>query len=121
MGGYEHDLKTFRQAVIQTNALKPDFVVMHHPLYTDKPDEKNGYYNLPKAKRTELLELFEKHGVVAVLTGYAHKVIIREHKGIQLVTGETTSKTHGSPLGFRLWHIKEPRPYKHESVRLKGF
>jgi hypothetical protein len=99
----------------------PVFVVMHHPLYTDTPDEKDGYYNLPKAKRTVLLELFEKHGVVAVLTGHAHKVIIREHKGIQLVTGETTSKTHGSPLGFRLWHIKGARPYKHESVPLKGF
>jgi 3',5'-cyclic AMP phosphodiesterase CpdA len=99
----------------------PVFVVMHHPLYTDTLDEKDAYSNLPTAKRKELLELFEKHGVVAVLTGHEHKVIIREHKGIQLVTGETTSKTHGSPLGFRLWHIKGARPYKHESVSLKGY
>lgn len=27
-GGYEHDLKTFEQAVVQSNALKPDFVVI---------------------------------------------------------------------------------------------
>ena len=27
-GGYEHDLKTFEQAVVQTNALKPDFAVI---------------------------------------------------------------------------------------------
>ena len=97
----------------------PVFVVMHHPLYTGKPDEKDGYYNLPIAKRKELLGLFETHGVVAVLTGHAHKVIINEHKGIQLVTGQATSRTHGSPLGFRLWHIKEPRPLVHESIKLK--
>jgi hypothetical protein len=66
------------------------------------------------------LEIFEKYGIVAVLTGRAHKVIIREHKGMQLVTVEATSKTHGSPLGFRLWHIKGTRPYRHESVPLKG-
>jgi 3',5'-cyclic AMP phosphodiesterase CpdA len=28
MGGYEHDVKTFKQAVVQINALKPDFVVI---------------------------------------------------------------------------------------------
>ena len=97
------------------------FVIMHHPLYTGEPDEKDSYMNLPKDKRKELLELFEKHGVVAVLTGHAHKVIIKEYKGMQLVTGEATSQNHGSPIGFRLWQVGDKRPYKHSSVPLKGF
>ena len=98
----------------------PVFVVMHHPLYTKEPGEKDTYTNLPTEKRKELLDLFEKYGVVAVLTGHAHQIIINDHKGIQLVTGEATSKTHGSPLGFRLWHVGGTRPYRHESVPLEG-
>ena len=98
----------------------PVFVVIHHPLYADRPDEEDSYTNLPQEKRRELLALFEQHGVVAVLTGHAHRIIIKDHKGIQLVTGETTSKTHGSPLGFRLWRVEGERPYRHESVPLEG-
>ena len=120
-GGYEHDLKTFEQAVVQSNALKPVFVVMHHPLYVKEPDEKDSGVNLPLEKRKELLALFEKHGVVAVLTGHAHRIIINDHKGIQMVTGEATSTNHGAKVGFRLWHIEGERPYKHESVPLEGF
>lgn len=96
----------------------PVFVVMHHPLFASTPDEKDTYTNLPQEKRKELLELFKKHGVVAVLTGHAHKIIINDYEGMQLVTGETTSKTHGSPLGFRLWHVGGAPPYRHESVPL---
>jgi len=78
--------------------------------------------NLPPAKRTELLDLFERRGVVAVLGGHAHRLIINDHKGIQLVNGETTSKNFDKrPLGFRLWHVADPRPFRHESVSLEGF
>lgn len=100
---------------------QPVFVVMHHPLYVKQPDEKDSGVNLPLEKRKELLALFEKHGVVAVLTGHAHRIIINNHKGIQMVTGEATSTTHGAKVGFRLWHIGAKRPYKHESVALEGF
>jgi len=97
------------------------FVLGHYPLFTKKPDEREAYYNLPSAKRKNLLDLFEKHGVVAVLTGHAHRIIINEYKGIQLVTGQATSRTSGSPLGFRVWHVKEPKPFAHESVPIAGF
>ena len=100
---------------------QPVFVVMHHPLYVKDPEEKDSGVNLPLEKRKELLALFEKHGVVAVLTGHAHRIIINDHKGIQMVTGEATSTNHGAKVGFRLWHIEGERPYKHESVPLEGF
>ena len=41
----------------------PIFVVQHHPLYYDTPDQ----ISLPVDKRNELLALFEECGVVAVL------------------------------------------------------
>lgn len=51
MGGYEHDVKSFRQAVKQINALHPDFVVIcgdlvHNPTdssYSDFKEIKSGF------------------------------------------------------------------------------
>lgn len=94
----------------------PVFVVSHYPLYLNQPDERETYSNLPISQRTELLDLFAETGVVAVLSGHAHRIAINDYKGIQMVTGESTSKTHGSPLGFRVWHISGSPPFEHESV-----
>ena len=98
------------------------FVVGHHPLFIKNPDEDEGYYNLPVAKRRELLPLFETRGVVAMLTGHTHLLLINEYKGIQLVSGETTSVNFDErPLGFRLWQVGGPRPFMHTLVPLEGF
>jgi hypothetical protein len=93
----------------------PIFIVMHHPLFLTSPDEAEEYYNLPPAKRSELLALFVDAGVVAVLGGHRHLLVINEYKGIQLVNGETTCRHFdNSPLGFRLWHVDSPTSIHHE-------
>ena len=93
----------------------PIFMVQHHPLYLTSPDEAENHFNLPLAKRSELLALFENCGVVAVLSGHTHQLFINEYKGIQMVAGEATSKNNdGSPLGFRLWHVDSPTSIRHE-------
>ncbi len=93
----------------------PVFIVGHHPFYLTSPDEAEEYYNLPPAKRSELLALFEESGVVAVLGGHRHLLLINEYKGIQLVNGETTCRHFDeSPLGFRLWHVESPTSIRHE-------
>ncbi len=104
------------------NQESPVFIVGHHPLFLEKPDEEDGYYNLPIIKRKQLLTLFEKYGVVAVLGGHTHTLYINEYKNIQLVNGETTSKNFDNrPFGFRLWHINSSRPFKHSFIALSGF
>jgi 3',5'-cyclic AMP phosphodiesterase CpdA len=98
------------------------FIVGHYPLFVKKPDEDEEYMNLPLEIRKELLGLFEKRNVVAVLGGHTHKLIINDYKGIQLVNAETTSKNFdGRALGFRLWHVVDPKPFKHDFVPLEGF
>jgi len=93
----------------------PVFVVGHHPLYLTNPDEAEEYYNVPPAKRSELLALFEDSGVVGVLGGHRHLLVINDYKGIQLVNGEVTSRHFdSSPLGFRLWHVDSPTLIRHE-------
>jgi len=98
------------------------FILGHYPLFIRKPDEADEYYNLPLEKRKELLGLFEKRNVVAVLGGHLHRLVINNHKGIQLVNAETTCRNFdGRPLGFRLWHIGGIRPFKHDFVTLEDF
>ncbi len=98
---------------------QPVFVICHYLLFENNPDEPDSYYNLPLAKRKELLELFERSGVVALLAGHTHRTIIKEYHGIQMVTSETTSRNFDKrPFGFRVWHIGPARPYRHEFVPL---
>lgn len=109
-------------ATLRTAAEKrfPVFVVGHIPVYVKDIDEKDAYYNLPLAMRAGLLERMHAHGVVALLAGHTHKTIIKEHQGIQIVNGETTSKNFdGRPFGFRLWHVGPSRPFRHEFVPLE--
>ncbi|MBN2374935.1 MAG: metallophosphoesterase [Sedimentisphaerales bacterium] len=100
----------------------PIFIAGHHPLFLKDPDEKEEYFNLAPEKRHELLNLFEKHNVVAVLGGHTHELVINEYHGIQLVNAETTSKNFDKrPMGFRLWHIGPQRPFVHDFIPLNDF
>ena len=98
------------------------FIVGHYPMFLENPDEDEEYMNLPLGKRTELLSLFRRSGVVAVLGGHVHRLLVNDYQGVQLVNGETTSKNFDKrPLGFRVWHITDARPFRHEFVPLVGF
>ena len=100
---------------------RPVVVVAHYPLFLTDPDEKEGYYNIPVAKRKELLALCEKNGVVAFLAGHTHKLIIKDYNGIQMVNGETTSKNFDKrPMGFRLWNAATSGEMVHRFVELEG-
>jgi 3',5'-cyclic AMP phosphodiesterase CpdA len=97
------------------------FLVMHHPLFTKEAEEPENYFNLPPGKRKELLSLFERCGVMAVLAGHTHTTAITEYRGIQFATSETTSKNFDQrPYGFRIWHVAPQRPYRTEFVPLPG-
>ncbi|MBN2294861.1 MAG: metallophosphoesterase [Pirellulales bacterium] len=98
----------------------PVFIAAHYPLFVKTIEEKDQYFNLPLDKRKELLALYENNGVVALLAGHTHKTIVKRHKGIQLVNGETTSVNFDKrPRGFRLWTVTTPLDIKHEPVPLK--
>lgn len=99
---------------------RPVVVVGHIPLFVKEPNEPDEYFNLPLDKRGALLDLYREYGVVAVLTGHAHKTLINEYQGILLITGETTSKNFDHrPRGFRLWTVDGPNGLRHEFVPLR--
>src|SRR2546425_8703 len=81
---------------------QPILVICHHPFFVKQPEEADSYYNLPIAKRKELLDLCQRSGVVAILAGHTHRTITNDFGGIQMVAGETTSRNFDHrPLGFR--------------------
>lgn len=84
----------------------PVFIAGHHPLFVERFDEDEVYYNLEPGVRTKLLDLYADSGVVAVLGGHSHKLLMNEHRGMALVNGETTSRNFDErPRGFRLWSV----------------
>lgn len=98
---------------------RPVVVVTHYPLFVKSSDEEENYYNIEPVKRKELLALLESSGVVAMLAGHTHKLVVKEYEGIQMVNGETTSKNFDKrPLGFRKWTASSEGGLNHEFVEL---
>ncbi|WP_173280063.1 metallophosphoesterase [Winogradskyella eckloniae] len=96
------------------------FVIGHYPLFTESPNEEEHYFNLPVDKRKEILELFKNNNVSAYLSGHTHKLTINNFEGIQLVSGEATSKNlDDRPLGFRQWEVSKDT-ITHTFVNLKS-
>lgn len=86
---------------------KRSVVIGHYPLYIKDINEEEGYSNLPVEIRKELIDLFTAHNVVAYLTGHKHALTVNNYMGIQLVSGESTSKNFDGRLkGFRKWDVQ---------------
>ncbi len=100
-------------------AKMPVVIVGHIPIFTEKADEADAYYNIPLKDRKRLLKLFKDSGVVAVLTGHRHARTVNDYEGIQLVTSETTSKNFDKrPRAFFLWRVESPTSVSYEAIQL---
>lgn len=112
----------FKQTLADAHAAgRPIVVVVHYPLFVNDPEESENYANLPLIKRRKVLKQCEYYGVVAFLSGHTHRTVVNEHEGIQLVSGETTSKSFDNrPLGFRWWDVDPEKGLRHRFVELKA-
>lgn len=109
--------ETLRQAKARSS---PVFVAGHHPLFLTAADEKEEYFNIPPDKRAEILRLAKENGVVAILSGHTHRLIENQYDGIQLLSGEGTSKHFDKrPFGFRIWQVDEAGKATHQFVELQ--
>lgn len=119
MEAEKHDV-WFREALKSAHERKSPVIVFgHYPLFLKSPDEEDEYFNIPRDKRRALLSLFKEHGVIAMIAGHTHKLIINDYAGIQFVNGETTSRNFDKrPFGFRLWHASVPGSLRHEFISL---
>jgi Icc-related predicted phosphoesterase len=115
----QHDAWFKRTLEKAAKKRQPIIVVCHYPPFEQTPNEPEAYFNLAPEKRNELLDLFQRSGVVAVLVGHAHKTLILEYEGIPIVASETTSENFDKrPYGFRVWRIGKERALEHHFVPL---
>ncbi|MFC2129403.1 metallophosphoesterase [Bacteroidota bacterium] len=102
----KHD-EWFKKTMVSVLKDGRPIVVGHFPIYIQDIDEEESYSNFPPEKRIELLELFKEENVVAYLSGHKHVHLNNNYQGIQLVTGESTSKNFDKrPMGFRKWEVR---------------
>jgi UDP-2,3-diacylglucosamine pyrophosphatase LpxH len=116
----KHD-QWFKERLTQYSKKKRELVVIGHiPLYLEQSDEEENYSNFPAGKRSEMLDLFEKHEVLAYLTGHTHRTIIHNLENTQMVSGETSSKNFDDrPMGFRHW-VVTPDTLQHHFVAIEA-
>ncbi|MEE9166540.1 MAG: metallophosphoesterase [Candidatus Neomarinimicrobiota bacterium] len=83
---------------------------MHHPLCINRLDEDEGYFNLPKEMRFELLGLFHKYGFDAVFSGHYHRNAYLRDGELELITTSSCGAALGDdPLGLRIVKVYPDR------------
>ena len=83
-------------------------VAGHCPIFLKTPDEPDDkYYNLPQAKRAEVLNMFKDYGVVAYLGGHSQTRIDNTWEGIRFLHPENTCTNFDNrPFGYRLIFVQ---------------
>lgn len=100
----KHD-EWFEQTLVEGSD-DPSVVFGHFPIYIDSLNEEEKYFNFAQERRMALLDQLSNNHVIAYLSGHKHELVINNYEGIQLVTGETTSKNFDKrPMGFRKWEV----------------
>ncbi len=78
-------------------------VFQHHPLFLRDPQEKDGYFNIPKQRRARYLELFKANNVIAVFAGHYHRNCYAKDGNMEMITSGPVGKPLGEdPSGFRI-------------------
>jgi 3',5'-cyclic AMP phosphodiesterase CpdA len=76
---------------------------MHHPLFLKRPNEKDGYFVIPKVRRQPILDLLKRHNASAVFAGHWHGNSFGRDEHLQMVTtGPVGKPLHEAPSGFRI-------------------
>lgn len=70
-------------------------VFMHHPLFIERPDEGDGYFNIPSATRKVYLDILKANGVKYVFAGHLHRNFFGRSDSLEM----TTTGPVGKPLG----------------------
>jgi len=74
---------------------KNKVVFMHHPLFIERPEEGDGYFNIPTATRKKYLDLFKANGIKYIFAGHLHRNFFGKSDSLEM----TTTGPVGKPLG----------------------
>jgi Icc-related predicted phosphoesterase len=108
-----HEKKLYEALQDAKKRKQPVILLTHVPPFITDIDEQDGYFNLPQAKRKEILSWCEENGVIIWLAGHTHTTLQRTYNGIAILNGETTGKNFDKhPVGFRLLTVYRNRPFE---------
>lgn len=82
------------------------FVCTHQPWFLTNPDEADTYDVIPKAQRTDYMELMRKSGVDYALAGHFHRESIARDSKMEMITSPSIGKALGKdPVGLRIFKV----------------
>ena len=81
-------------------------IFQHIPLFLDKPDEPDQYFNLPLETRARVLALLHKYGVHYVFAGHYHRNSYGRDGDLEMITSGPAGMPIGpDPSGFRIAQV----------------
>lgn len=90
-------------ASARSNGIDHAVVFTHHPLFLERADEDDSYFNIPMERRRILLDIFKSNGVSAVFAGHLHRNSFGTDGDLQMVTtGPIGYPLGDDPSGFRI-------------------
>ncbi len=115
----EHDAWLKAELASGKAAGQPMILVTHVPPYAQKLEERDGYYNYPKATRVATLDQYVSCGLRFHLAGHLHRTAQRTYKGLPILNAETTCNNFDKrPFGFRLLKVYADNRYTWEFVAI---
>ena len=82
-------------------------IFLHIPLFLEKPDEPEQYFNQPLETRQRILALLHHYNVHYVFAGHLHKNSYGKDGDLEMITTSAVGKPLGDdPSGFRIVELK---------------
>ncbi len=82
-------------------------IFQHIPLFLEKPDEPDQYFNIPLPTRQRILALLHRYKVHYVFAGHLHKNSYGKDGDLEMITTSAAGMPlGGDPSGFRLARVK---------------
>jgi 3',5'-cyclic AMP phosphodiesterase CpdA len=82
-------------------------VFQHHSWFLNGPDDKDGYFTLPQARRKPALTMMKDAGVKAVFAGHYHGNALARDGDLEMVTSGPVGKPlRKDPSGLRIVEVR---------------
>ena len=83
-------------------------LLVHHPLFIERADEGEGYFNIPPEQRDVILDILRDNDASAVFAGHMHRNNYASHGNLLMITTGAVGYPLGSdPSGIRLVTMDE--------------
>src|SRR5262249_51686811 len=83
-------------------------VFQHHPWFLKTADEADQYFNIPRERRAQYLQLFHESGVKHLFSGHYHRNAIARDGDIEAVTtGPVGMPQGGDKSGMRIVIVRD--------------